>query len=212
MKRLRFGLLLAILISSASTAFAANDTIYFGGVHGAGAFGYFPHFPTVNLGDTVVWVGPFSAPHTLQSEVIPAGASTFSKLDETGGSFSYPVTVAGVYHFECTLHASFGMVDSFTTATAGVNSAPPIHMLFEPIYPNPAKGEAMVDFFLDNNEHVTMRIFNSLGNLVETVADKNMDAGPHMIMFDTKQLAAGTYLYALQAGDAVLERNLIVVK
>lgn len=202
-----------VLLFAARAASAANDTIYFGGVHGSPALGYSPSSLTVSVGDTVVWVGPFSAPHTLQSQSIPAGAAPFSKLDSIGTSFSYAVIVAGTYHYECTIHGPlFGMVGTFTAAAAGVETTPAIHMMFEPIYPNPAKDEAMVDFFLDNTAHVTMRLFNQLGNVVETVMDKNMDAGAHMIMFDTKQLAEGTYLYALQAGDVILERNLIVVK
>src|ERR1019366_1858001 len=132
------------LLAMVSSASAKNDTIYFGGQNGSPGFGYAPSTLNVNVGDVIVWVGAFSAPHTLQSEVIPAGAAAFSKLDMAGNSFSYTVTAMGTYNYECTLHATFGMIGSFTAVASGVEIPPETKMMMDPIYPNPAMDEAMV--------------------------------------------------------------------
>jgi Secretion system C-terminal sorting domain len=84
--------------------------------------------------------------------------------------------------------------------------------MMDPIYPNPSMDEAMVHFTLDNPAHVTLRIYNSTGTLVQTPTNEEMGAGFHMLMIDTKQLASGSYQYVLQAGDAVLRRAMIVAK
>ena len=70
----------------------------------------------------------------------------------------------------------------------------------------------MAHFTLDEPAHVTLRIFDATGNLVQTAANEEMEAGFHMLMLDTKQLASGSYQYVLQAGEAVLSRAMIVVK
>ena len=209
-----YSFFLTLLLLIAGSAYAKNDTIYFGGQNGSPNFGYSQPTSPVNVGDVVVWVGPFSAPHTLQSEMIPGGAAPFSKLDQTGNSFSYTVTVGGTYNFECTIHAAppLNMRSSFTTVAAGVESPQQTNVMMDPIFPNPSMEEAMVHFTLENPAHVTLRIYNSTGVLVQTPTDENMSNGFHMLMIDTKQLASGSYQYVLQAGDAVLRREMIVVK
>jgi hypothetical protein len=84
--------------------------------------------------------------------------------------------------------------------------------MMDPIFPNPASMESMVHFTLENSGHVTLRVFDATGKLAMTPVDEEMGAGFHMAMIDTKQLASGSYQYVLQQGDAVLRREMIVVK
>jgi plastocyanin len=208
--------LLGFVLLAATNAYAKNDTIYFGGEHGTSTYTYSEPTSPVNVGDIVVWVGPFAG-HTLQSGSpvggIPTGAAPFSKKDFSGTSFSYMVTVAGTYNFECTLHVTTNnMYSAFTAEAAGVEQPQQTTMVMDPVYPNPAMDEAMVHFTLENPAHVTLRIYNSIGTLVQTPTNEEMSSGFHMLMIDTKQLASGSYQYVLQAGDAVLARAMIVAK
>ena len=216
MKRFYSFFLAAFLLAAGNTYAQKNDTIYFGGQNGSPGFGYAPSTLNVNLGDTVVWVGPFSG-HTLEAVlgstmVVDHGAS--NNTPPQGTSFTYPVTSVGAFQYWCTLHGSqgSGMHGSFTAVAAGVDLPQETKMLMDPIYPNPAMDAAMVHFTLDNPAHVTLRIYNSLGTLVQTPTNEDMGAGFHMLMIDTKQLASGSYQYVLQAGDAVLARAMIVAK
>ncbi len=211
MKRF-YSLFLALFLLVPIVAHSKTVTIYFGGENSSPPFGYSPSSVTVNVGDTIVWMGNFAAPHTLVSESIPSGAASWSKTDMTGTSFSYVVTVPGTYNYECTIHVSLGMVGSFTAAAAGVDAPQAISMIMEPVYPNPAVNESMVDFTLDQPAHVTLRIFNALGDLIQTPTNEDMGAGSHMLMLSTKSFASGTYEYVLQAGSSVLKRSVLVVR
>jgi hypothetical protein len=85
-------------------------------------------------------------------------------------------------------------------------------MQIEPLNPNPTSAQAMINFKLDKAEHVTVNIYDNSGKLMMKAADEEMQAGFQMVMFDTKSLAAGSYQYVVQAGDAVISKEMIVVK
>ena len=106
---LKASVLCAVVISVfASHSFAVTDTIKFGGA----ANTFRPSSINVNVGDTILWTGFFghSDPfHELQSLSVPPNAAPFGPIN-TGMSFSYPVVVAGAYHYQCNVHASEGMI------------------------------------------------------------------------------------------------------
>ena len=57
-----------------------------------------------------------------------------------------------------------------------------------------------------------MIFFNTLGEMVSTLVEGEMEAGYHESRFDASGLASGVYLYRLQAGDFVQARKLIGVR
>jgi|GEM_PF-833626 len=69
---------------------------------------------TVAVGDTIVWT-LIAGAHTTTSTVVPAGAATwaytFSGISDT---FSYIITVPGVYEYICSFHPLL-MIGSFAT-------------------------------------------------------------------------------------------------
>jgi plastocyanin len=203
MKRIYY-LTLAFFLLTSGAANAKTVSITFGN------YFFSPQNVTVSVGDVIQWSG--NTGHTVTSQTIPAGAATFNKSDPNQTTFSYTVTVPGTYNYVCTFHTSLGMTGSFTAVAAGVENPQETNMMMDPIYPNPAMDEAMVHFTLENPAHVTLKIYNSTGTLVQTSTNENMSAGFHMLMIDTKQLASGSYQYVLQADDAVLRRAMIVAK
>jgi plastocyanin len=98
-----------VLIYGKSTT-ATTHTIQFGGSVG---YAYSPSSFTASVGDTVLWEGSFSM-HPLSSTSVPSGAKTWQVAN--GSSFSYPITTAGSYKYQCDLHYSLGMVGSFTVS------------------------------------------------------------------------------------------------
>ena len=212
MKRSCYTIFLALFFLTFTSANATTHVISFGGQNGSPSFGYSPSSLTVSVGDTIIWMGNFAAPHTLVTTSVPGGAASIDKTDQTGTSFSYVITAAGNYQYECTLHVSLGMVGSFTAVAAGVEIPADTRLMMDPVYPNPAMEESFVHFTLDQSGPVTLRIYDATGKLALTAIDEAMDAGHHMVQIDTKQLASGRYQYVLQQGNAVLRRAMIVVK
>jgi|WetSurMetagenome_2_1015567.scaffolds.fasta_scaffold618862_1 plastocyanin len=114
-KRNAFYGAIIILGISMSTVGAVTHTVQFGV---SGALAYSPSSFSANVGDTVTWVGDFSM-HPLSSTTIPSGAASFHNTSGTT-PYSYVITVAGTYNYQCDFHFSVGMTGSFTVTTVGV--------------------------------------------------------------------------------------------
>ncbi|MBP1683410.1 MAG: bpr, partial [Ignavibacteriaceae bacterium] len=79
-------------------------------------------------------------------------------------------------------------------------------------YPNPFNPTTTIKFALPVTSRVKINIYNSLGQLVETLADKEMESGYHQVSFDASRLASGVYLYQLQTGEFVSVKKMLLLK
>jgi hypothetical protein len=82
-------------------------------------------------------------------------------------------------------------------------------------YPNPFNLQTTIRFDLKSQSKVQLRIFNSVGELVETLVDQELGSGTHEIIFDTnhhKSLASGIYYYNLQTGESSQTKGMILIK
>jgi len=68
-------------------------------------------------------------------------------------------------------------------------------------YPNPFNPSTNICFDLHASEIVTLKIYNSIGEEVETLIQGELPAGQHEIHWSANNLAGGLYLYLLSAGD-----------
>ena len=65
-------------------------------------------------------------------------------------------------------------------------------------YPNPFNPSTTIRYTLPLRSHVTLTIFNTLGEKVGEIHNGEADAGNHEARFDAGDLASGVYLYRLQ--------------
>ena len=79
-------------------------------------------------------------------------------------------------------------------------------------YPNPFNPATTIKFVLPVNSRVKINVYNSLGQLVETLVDKEMQSGYHEINFNASKLASGVYLYQLQAGEYISVNKMLLLK
>jgi hypothetical protein len=79
-------------------------------------------------------------------------------------------------------------------------------------YPNPFNPTTTIKFALSVDGRVKINIYNSLGQLVETLVDKEIESGYHEVNFNASKLASGIYLYQLQANDYVSVKKMILIK
>jgi hypothetical protein len=91
-------------------------------------------------------------------------------------------------------------------------------------YPNPF-GEAAassafsggnprtnIRFDLPRAVHVTLKVFNLMGEEVATLVNETRRAGAHSVGFSAEQLPGGIYFYELRAENQRLTRRLLLVK
>ncbi len=88
----------------------------------------------------------------------------------------------------------------------------PQSFILDQNYPNPFNPTTTIKFALPVDSKVKINVYNSLGQLVETLVDKEMESGYHEVNFNAARLASGVYLYQLQAGDYVSVKKMILLK
>ena len=103
-------------------------------------------------------------------------------------------------------------VNSPATAVEAVEEAPPARFSLQPNYPNPFTTTTHVRFAITTPQAVTLAVYDVFGRRVATLVDAFKPAGTYEARFDARGLAAGVYVYRLQAGSTVEARTMVLRK
>ncbi|MDH3268003.1 MAG: C25 family cysteine peptidase, partial [Ignavibacteria bacterium] len=98
------------------------------------------------------------------------------------------------------------------TASTGSEEILPLGFELFQNYPNPFNPSTTIKFTLPVSSNVKLTVYNALGQLVETLVDREMQSGYHEVNFDASRLASGVYLYQLQAGEYISIRKMALIK
>jgi hypothetical protein len=79
-------------------------------------------------------------------------------------------------------------------------------------YPNPFNPSTTIRYGLPNRAHVTLTVFNSLGQQVATLVNETQDPGYHDVRFDGSNLASGVYFYRIQAGTFIQAKKFVLLR
>lgn len=92
------------------------------------------------------------------------------------------------------------------------NIVVPAIFSLEQNYPNPFNPSTTIKFDIPENELVTLKIYDVMGNEVAELLNQELTAGQHSIEFNASNLASGTYFYKLQAGIKTEVRKMLLLK
>jgi CubicO group peptidase (beta-lactamase class C family) len=79
-------------------------------------------------------------------------------------------------------------------------------------YPNPFNPYTEISFSLPSRSRVTLRVFNTLGQVVATVFDGYLAAGAHVYTWDGSQVASGIYFYRLETEGFRETKKMLLLK
>jgi len=79
-------------------------------------------------------------------------------------------------------------------------------------YPNPFNPGTTIAFDLKSAQHVTLAIYNMLGQKVATVLNERMTPGTYEVAFDASRLPTGIYYYTLRAGAFKTTKKMTLIK
>ena len=79
------------------------------------------------------------------------------------------------------------------------------------ILPNPMSNSGVVSFSLPAAASVSLKLYNTLGQLVETVYDGFKTAGTHQFILNTQHLPQGMYFLFLEAGHERLAQVVTII-
>jgi photosystem II stability/assembly factor-like uncharacterized protein len=80
-------------------------------------------------------------------------------------------------------------------------------------YPNPFNPRTVISYQLSVNSNVTLKVFNTLGQEVETLVDVFQNAGFHSSLFTpSSSLSSGIYFYVLKAEEFLETKKMCLIK
>lgn len=103
-----------------------------------------------------------------------------------------------------------------TVALSGLsqNSGPEVPDVFalNQNYPNPFNPSTEIAFDLPVASHVELTIYNVLGQKVETLVDREMEAGSHTVTWNADRVSTGVYFYRITAKDFTETKKMLMLK
>ncbi len=137
----------------------------------------------------------------------PRLLSPTSNFSEGDSLMLYPYTVTRpgvIYEFSTT---------SPTVPVIEISGEIPDKFDMMQNYPNPFNPETNIRFALPEKSFVTMKVYNVLGQLVETIVDnKRLDAGVHQASFNGSRFASGIYFYTIQTEKYTQTKRMVLLK
>jgi len=79
-------------------------------------------------------------------------------------------------------------------------------------YPNPFNPTTTISFELPQKEYVSLEIFNTLGEKVSSLVNKELNAGSHKIYFDATSLPSGVYIYRIVTKINSISKKMTLIK
>lgn len=79
-------------------------------------------------------------------------------------------------------------------------------------YPNPFNPGTTIAYTLPSATHVTLDVFNILGQRVATLVNEDQAVGAHVATWDASRHASGVYLYRITTGAATETRKMLLLK
>jgi photosystem II stability/assembly factor-like uncharacterized protein len=98
-----------------------------------------------------------------------------------------------------------------TTAVDKQTDRPPIRFALLQNYPNPFNPSTTIRYGLPRQANASLKIFNTLGQLVATLVDERKEAGSYQSTWNA-DVPSGIYFCRLQAGEFLETRKMILLK
>ncbi len=117
------------------------------------------------------------------------------------GNTTYAVTDRGI----------FIVNKNGATAVKVQNQIPLQYELYQN-YPNPFNPATAISYQLSAFSHVTLKVYDVLGNEIKTLVNEYKPAGKYTVNFDASKLASGVYFYRLNVNDYTSTKKLLLLK
>ena len=88
----------------------------------------------------------------------------------------------------------------------------PVVFSMEQNYHNPFNPNTKIKYSIPDLSFVTLKVYDVLGNEVETLVDEEKSVGSYEVEFDATRLPSGVYFYQLNAGEFINTKKMILLK
>jgi hypothetical protein len=130
----------------------------------------------------------------------PKDYSFIDKTVTTSGKYFYRLKQLdndGSYEYSKSIYIDFDVPSVFK---------------LEQNYPNPFNPETAINFTLPVNGYISLKVFNTLGEEVQTLFEGDLDAGAHTYIFNAKNHSSGIYMYKLSSNNFTQTKKMLLLK
>ncbi|MEE9442974.1 MAG: T9SS type A sorting domain-containing protein [candidate division Zixibacteria bacterium] len=153
-----------------------------------------------------------------QMEIIIGDGATVSKaitycddvIDDPAGDHETAKTICDEINNNRQVAA--GLIPPSTVNIAYRLLGRPVTYRLSQNYPNPFNPTTEISFSLPDAAVVKLEVFNIIGQRVTVLVDEHLEAGLHHIQWDGSNIASGTYLYRLKAGEFTETKKMLLLK
>ena len=155
-------------------------------------------------GNQLMAVSDWTKVGFVQGKGTSAKPTTYSFVDEG--------VTAGTYAYRVKQIDKSGSFTYSSEMTVNVGAAARAFTLSDN-YPNPFNPTTNIEFTLPNDGHVTLKVYNVIGQEVATLFDGEAQAGKYIeSKFDATRLSSGVYFARLQYGGKALLKKMLLLK
>ncbi len=193
-------------VANGSVTILGNDT-----EGGNGVYNYSGGFPNQTFNATNYWVD------VIFNSGAGAGTLTFDLTSVTaanGCNKTGQLQTLTVSATNCGVAEKRSAVPQSTTiATPDENKKQETIIFKDDLsqnYPNPSKGETVINYSLAKTSRVNLSLFDVDGRLVKVLVNGVKEAGAHTVRLNGGALTSGVYFYRLQAGNYSAVKRMVI--
>jgi photosystem II stability/assembly factor-like uncharacterized protein len=113
--------------------------------------------------------------------------------------------------FTVTQNGLFRSVQS-TTSVRDLAADAPMRFSLDQNYPNPFNPTTTIRFTVPENGFTSLKVYNVLGQEVETLVNAQVKVGSNEKTFDARNLTSGVYFYKLASGSNSMIKKMMLLK
>lgn len=98
------------------------------------------------------------------------------------------------------------------SAKTGVEVNDPEKFSLSQNYPNPFNPSTKISFTVPADGFVTLKIYNSIGQVVDVLVNETMSTGAYSVDFNAKDLSSGIYYYRIETNGFTDTKKMILIK
>jgi len=150
--------------------------------------------------DTIYWeFGYLASDSTVTDTIYSCGLSLVwdtipDPLDRWNFGPKFPLTILPV------------------TSVEKEQNALPDNFILSQNYPNPFNPSTTINYQIPQQEFVTIKVYDVLGNEITILANEEKPAGTYEVIFNASEYPSGIYFYKLQVGELIQTKKMILLK
>jgi hypothetical protein len=125
-----------------------------------------------------------------------------------GRRYEYSIVAAGL---EETIELEYNEA-SVWAATPSFKAAVVTEYALHQNYPNPFNPSTEIVYDVLDQTHVTLKVYNVMGQEVATLVNNDMSTGRYAVTFDASGLTSGLYFYTVTMGDFTATKKMLLVQ